>query len=290
MEASLLVNRRHILAESPLWHSRRNSLFWVDIENEALHEYSFGTKTIATINLASRPGFIVQGDQDNLIVGLEKGIVSYNLENAQFSWLKDVEENIPEHRCNDGKCDNKGRLWLGTMHLESKPGDGSLYLLDSALSLHKKIDGLTIPNGLAWSLDHQQFYHIDSIRKTVIRYRYDGTTGNIAGAETVISIPSDLGLPDGMTIDEEGMLWIAQYGGHGVYRWNPDNGSLIDKIDLPVPNVTSCTFGGQNMDTLFITTASEKMDEEAIEKYPLSGSIFTVKPGTKGVKANIFIR
>lgn len=287
MEASLLVKHSHILAESPLWHRQRNSLFWVDIDAKTLHEYSFGTKTVLTTGFSSKPGFVVQGDKENLIIGLQKGIASYNLETEQLLWLKEFDKKSPNYRCNDGKCDSTGSLWFGIMHVETSPNTGALYFLDAALNLTRKIEGLTIPNGMAWSLDNQHFYHIDSIRRSVVKYRYNEGNGAIAAAETVITIPEHLGLPDGMTIDKDGMLWIAHYGGFGVYRWNPNTGVCIEKITLPVPNATSCTFGGQNLDTLFITTASENMGAEDLETYPLSGCIFMAKPKIKGLKANI---
>lgn len=288
MEAKLLVKTKCILAESPLWHDQRNSILWVDIEGRTLYAHHLATGQTTASPLPSRVGFIVPDHQGNLILGLQNGVAFYDLDREKLSWLKDVEKEMPENRCNDGKCDSEGRLWFGTMDVNAKTGAGSLYLLDSDLNLQKKADSLSIPNGTAWSLDGKYFYHIDSTRKSVVRYRYHTHTGEIAGSKTVISIPEGMGLPDGMTIDEEGMLWIAHYGGFGVYRWNPENGALLNKITLPVPNVTSCTFGGPHLDTLFITTASEGMDEKARKAYPLSGSIFTAKPGAKGLKANIF--
>lgn len=285
-----MIKCRHILAESPFWHGEENTLFWIDIIKQTLHAYHLLKKETSVINFSSTIGFIVPDNKGNIIVGLQNGIASYDVDKAKLRLLAAVEDTIPENRCNDGKCDSMGRLWFGTMNGDCKPGAGALYLLDRDLKLYKKQHGLTIPNGIAWSLDQKQLYHIDSTKRSVVRYRYDEKSGEISGAKTVIVIPDHLGLPDGMTIDEEGMLWIAHYGGYGVYRWNPVNGTLIDKIAVSVPNVTSCTFGGHQLDTLFITTASQDLDEETLNEFPLSGSIFMVKPGIKGIKANIFMR
>lgn len=290
MEASLLYQSRFILAESPFWHNKRNSFFWVDIENKKLLEYSCDTRQIANIEFPFRIGFVVEDDQDNLIVGLQGGLAAYNLSTGSFTWLKDVEKESPENRCNDGKCDIHGKLWFGTMDRNCSQGAGSFYLLEQDLTLHKKLDNLTIPNGLTWSLDNKLLYHIDSAEKSIKSYWYNKHSGALMYRKTVVSIPDGMGLPDGMAIDEKGMLWVAHYGGAGVYHWNPENGKLIDKIDLPVPNVTSCAFGGEQLDKLVITTASQGMSEEALKEFPLSGSIFMATAGVKGVAANIFKR
>jgi sugar lactone lactonase YvrE len=129
-------------------------------------------------------------------------------------------------------------------------------------------------------------YYIDSVTKTVQCFLFDIHTGELQFEKIAIHIPD--GFPDGMCMDEEGMLWIAQWDAFGVYRWNPETGELLDKIDLPVPQVSSCVFGGENMDQLFITTAREKMDEEMLAKYPLSGSVFIAKPGVKGLRVHKF--
>ena len=135
---------------------------------------------------------------------------------------------------------------------------------------------------MAWSADNKRFYFIDSTTYKVDSYSFDLKTGNIKFETTVITIPENMGMPDGMCIDKEGMLWIAHWNGFAVRRWNPINGHLLLTIELPVPQVTSCTFGGKNLDELFITTAKTGLSDEQLKQYPESGHLFTIKTSVKG--------
>jgi sugar lactone lactonase YvrE len=169
-----------------------------------------------------------------------------------------------------------------------KKGEGSLYCLHTDLTVEKKVSDLTISNGLAWSPDHRFMYLIDSPTGKVTCYTYDLATGTIADPKTVITFPEGVGGPDGMTIDDEGMLWIAHWGGSRVSRWNPNTGEQLDEIRVPVKNVTSCTFGGKNLDELYITTAREDTSEEELAQYPHAGGLFKIKTNYKGGKTYSF--
>jgi sugar lactone lactonase YvrE len=175
---------------------------------------------------------------------------------------------------------------LGTLHRDFQKGTGSLYSVDEKRWLSKRQSGFTIANGLAWSPDNTTFYFIDSPTNKVQAFRYDAATGQIAYEKDVIDIPRDLGGPDGMAIDEEGMLWIAHWGGFGVYRWNPVTGKLIGKIAVPAPNVSSCAFVGDHLDHLLITTARQDLNEEDLKQYPGSGDVFIQQVDTKGTLPN----
>jgi sugar lactone lactonase YvrE len=288
MEVSVLYKTNCLLGEGPFWHAERKSFFWVDIEAKILFEYNWKNGTIKKTPIPYRVSMIVQSELDNLILGVQGGLAVFNLNTGALSWLLNIEKEFPDRRCNDGKCDPEGRLWVGTMDKDCKEGEGSFYCIDEDLRLHKKLDRLSIPNGLVWSLDNQRLYHTDSPSHQIKSYFFDTQTGNISLEKTVITIPSEMGQPDGMTIDEEGMLWIAHWGGSGVYRWNPENGKLLDKIEVPAQQVTSCVFGGEQLNQLVITTASNGLSEEDLKKYPLSGSIFISRPGAKGIPANKF--
>ena len=279
----MLYDARCLLAEGPHWHAERNSFSWVDIEGKKLFEYNFNSKEIKEHSIPYRVSTIVQNDANNLILGLQGGIGSFNLETEILTWLLDLEKEYPNRRCNDGKCDPAGRLWVGIMDEACTADEGSLYCIETDFTKHKKVDYLSIPNGIVWSLDKKRMYHIDSPTYTVKSYLYDNTTGHILFEKIAITIPQDLGSPDGMCIDEEGMVWIAHWGGFGVYRWNPETGELLSKIEIPVPLASSCAFAGKNLDSLVITTASTELSEEQKEQYHLSGSIFIANPGVKGI-------
>lgn len=286
MTASVLYPSQCYLGEGPLWHAERNSCFWVDIENKKFYEYKWLEKTVQCRSLDYRVSLIVQDKNDHLVLGLEGGIARYNLDEEKLNWLIDIEKEYDKHRCNDGKVDSMGRLWLGTMHRDFNEGAGSLYCVDNNMELQKKQDSVTISNGLAWSPDNTRLYFIDSPTNKVQVFRYNEKSGQIIYERDVIHIPKSMGSPDGMAIDAEGMLWIAHWGGFGVYRWNPLNGKLISKLGLPVPNVTSCAFVGENLDHLLITTARQDLNEEDLKNHPESGHVFIQKVNTKGTLPN----
>lgn len=284
MEATLLYPSQCYLGEGPLWHAERKSCFWVDIEKGNLYEYNFYSKLIKQWHFNYRVTMVIQCSDDDLIISLDTAIAKFNPDTEVLTKVSDIE-NGNGNRCNDGCCDSLGRLWVGTMHTKQISGEGSLYCIDESRQVNKKVSNTTVSNGLAWSLDNTRLYFIDSPTQTVQSFIYDEQYANITFERNCIHIPVSMGTPDGMAIDEEGMLWIAHWGGFGVYRWNPFTGKHIGTIKVPVPNVSSCAFAGENLDQLIITTAQENLTEEQMKKYPQSGDVFSAKPGVKGVKA-----
>jgi sugar lactone lactonase YvrE len=270
------------LGESPYWHATRQSFFWVDIENGRLFEHQLSTGKTSEKSFPHRLTLVLEGRENQLILALDRKIASYNLETEVLTWLTEVESNLPLNRFNDGKCDAKGRLWIGTLSTKFTQGSGALYKVGKDLKPEMQLDQLTISNGMAWTEDNRTFYFIDTPTRQIKAYHFELETGEIEFDRIAIEIPEELGFPDGMCIDQEGMLWVAHYGGSGVYRWNPTTGELIEKVELPVPHITSCAFGGENLDTLLITTAQENLSEVQLKEFPLSGDVFLVKTRTKG--------
>jgi sugar lactone lactonase YvrE len=285
MQASLLHKSNCSLGEGPMWHAERKSFFWVDIDGKAFHEYNWQSGEVQTWQYEQRISLIVESRDGNLILGSEGGLAAFDLQTGETKWLMDIEKNISANRSNDGACDAAGRLWLGTMARDFATGAGSVYCIDKNFSVTKKLDNLTISNGLRWSLDNKRMYFIDTPTQCVQSFLFDLETGNITFEKVVIEIDKQKGSPDGMAIDEEGMLWIAHWNGFGLYRWNPLTGKFLSKITLPVPQVSSCIFGGENLDHLFITTARENMSDAEFKKYPDCGNVFIAQPGMKGVPA-----
>ena len=286
MKVDSLFASKCILGESPLWHAERKCCYWVDIERGVLYEYNWLFKTVRTWKFNKRLGLVREGKNNQLILALDAGIARFNLETEQLSPILEIESPASGNRCNDGSCDRLGRLWIGTMHLQHKKGAGALYMVDTNSEAQKKISNTSISNGITWSLDNKQMFYVDSPTQVIQSFIFHEQSGEIIFEKNVIEVPPELGTPDGMSIDEEGMLWIAHWGGFGVYRWNPHNGKLLDKIELPVPQVTSCTFAGENLDYLIITSARENLKEEELKKYPESGNVFVVKTAVKGILTN----
>ena len=288
MKASLLYKSECSLGEGAFWHEARQSFFWVDIDGKCLMEFVVQTGSVRTWRFHYRPSFIALDPQGQFVIAFQGGLARFDLQTENLQWLVNIENKFPDQRSNDGAIDSHGRLWIGTMNVKFKEGAGKLYRIDSNLVATKMVEDLTIPNGLVWSLDNRTMYHIDSPTRTVKAYQFNSETGEISFDRIAITIPTETGSPDGMCIDEEGKLWIAQWNGFGVYRWDPIHGKLLDKIEVPVPQVSSCTFGGKNFDQLFITTARENFTTEQLLSYPDSGSIYIAQPGVQGIRKNIF--
>jgi sugar lactone lactonase YvrE len=285
MQTTTLFPSQCILAEGPLWHAERKSCFWVDIERGVLYEYHLNNQEAQTWSFDHRVTMVIQAKNNEVILALDRSIARFDLETEQLSWIVDLEKDRPNNRCNDGACDSQGRIWVGTMASDIAEGAASLYCIDKDGAVSKKIPDVTISNGLAWTADDRAFYYIDTPTRKVQAYHFDKESGEIRFERTAIEIPEDMGSPDGMAIDEEGMLWIAHYGGSGVYRWNPQNGEFLEKIEVPAPHVTSCAFVGENLNKLMITTAQENMSEEDLIKYPQSGDVFLAEIKVKGQSA-----
>jgi sugar lactone lactonase YvrE len=188
---------------------------------------------------------------------------------------------------NDGKCDRAGRFWAGTMAMKEGPGAGSLYRLDTDHSVHTMVTGVTISNGLCWSLDDKQMYYIDTPLGRVDVFDFDAPSGAIKNRRTLFEIPKENGAPDGMTIDEDGCLWVAHWGGGAVRRYTT-KGVVDQTIELPASRVTSCMFGGSDLRDLYITTASIGLTPEQQREQPHAGGIFVSRTGVTGTPGYLF--
>jgi sugar lactone lactonase YvrE len=281
-QANLFYHIRCRLGEGAMWDHRRNTLFWIDIENKRLHAMALPEKHHRSWQLHAMIGTIVPDLEGNIILAMQDHLARFNPETGQSEAFLRLSAEPKDNRCNDGKCDCFGRLWLGTMNLQERPEAGSLYCIFPDGSVERKIPKATIANGIVWTKDRDKMYWIDTPRRAIFEYAFDAPTGAIRYLREAVKVPASLGYPDGMTIDENDQLWVAHWDGAGVYHWDPASGELLEKISLPVPRVTSCVFGGKQLDQLYVTTAWTGLSAEQIKKYPLSGSVFVVEAGTRG--------
>jgi sugar lactone lactonase YvrE len=276
--------------EGPIWDAKRQVLYWVDLNTHELHIYDPVSGHDRAIDVGQRVGTVVPRRSGGVMLGMHHGFASLDLGTEQFEIIADPERHLPGHSFNDGKCDPAGRFWAGTMDFTDwKTGVCSLYRLDPDLSVHKMLEDVTCSNGIAWSLDGKTMYYIDSNWTLDVRhvdaFDYDIETGEIENRRVACHIPKEMGLPDGMTIDSEGMLWVALYGSSKVTRWDPETGRLVEAVSLPVSKVTACAFGGPNLDQLYITSSRNWLEAEELEKWPLSGGLFRADVGVAGVPA-----
>lgn len=276
MKIQPIDQRLSILGEGPVWNPVDKKIYWIDIVNGHIHSHDLSNGLQTTIEVHDMIGSFAFCDDGRLIAALQKGIVFIDPKTGEQEMIGDPESHLPQNRFNDGKCDPAGRFFAGTLPLSEDHPGGNLYRVDHDCSIHKILEKITISNGLCWSHDHRFLYFIDTAALRVDRFDYDISTGSIANRKPIIEIDPKEGYPDGMTIDGEGMLWIAHWGGWQVTRWNPNTGEKIGNIHLPVSQVTSLCFGGEHYDTLFITSARRGLNEEALQKEPLAGATFIV--------------
>lgn len=264
------------LGEGPVWDDINQKLWWVDILSCTLNCYDPTTKENQSFDVGEQIGAAVLRKEGGLLLALESGLAFFDEENKTITPLENTITLGEGTRSNDGKCDPAGRFWFGSLDYDLEKGSGNLFCLNSELKVEKKLDQLTIPNGMAWNSQDEKFFFIDTIARELYSFHYQKNTGKISDRSVIYEFDEELGYPDGMTIDIEDKLWIALYAGGKIIRINPENGHIEFEIRLPVPKPTSCTFGGKDLKTLFITTCREYMDESDIEKAPLSGSLFSV--------------
>lgn len=276
------------LGEGAFWNHKTQELYWVDIEDQLLHIYNPQTKKNRSLPTPSKIGTVVPKNTNETIVALQDGIYTMNLKSGDVILLSDIESELTENRFNDGKCDPSGRLWVGSMALKMQSYRASLYMVDTTGNAQIKIDRVTNSNGITWSSDQKTMYYIDTPTGMIRAFDFDNEIGAISNERVAVKVPNSMGFPDGMAIDSEDMLWVGMWNGNAVIRCNPKTGKIISKIEVPAHNVTTCAFGGKNLDTLYITTASIDMTKKEKAACPLAGSLFKADPGVKGVKSVFF--
>lgn len=276
IESKLLYRCYDQTGEASTWFPSLDSFLWVDIDNGIMHQYNVNEKKVTDHFFPEVVTSIIpwKGHDEEVILTMKNRCIAYHIVNKTWLTLVDFTTLSPMFRTNDCKASPEGRIWCGIMHMKEHNGNASLYCVDNHSQITEVLTGQSIPNGLVWNKEGNRMYYADSGRRCIEEYAYDAKTGEITFLRTAVTVPEEYGVPDGMTIDANGNLWVAHWGGFGVYVWNPSNGELIDKISVPVPNVASCTFGGHDQKQLFITTAIDGLSEEEAAKYPLSGSLF----------------
>jgi sugar lactone lactonase YvrE len=270
-----------VLGEGPVW-DEAGFLWWVDIKAPALHRYRLEGGEVRTWPLPERAGCAALRRRGGLILGLESGFAFFDPDTGVLERLFDPEPQRPQNRLNDGKCDEKGRFWVGSMHDPEQDPSGHLYRLDPNLSLERFEMGFVVTNGPAWSSDGRTFYFTDSVERRIWAYDFDMEAGGLGESRLFAQLMPEEGHPDGQCVDAGDALWTACWNGARVARRGPDGG-LDRVVGLPVPLVTSCCFGGDGLDILFVTTARVGLTPAELEAAPLSGGLFAIRGlGVKG--------
>jgi len=284
----LISSTPNQLAEGPQWLPNSKQLLWVDIEGKAVHLHNHVTKEQRRIEVNQRIGAVVPAVDGHLICALEDGIYSLHMDTEQLTKLTELESDLPNNRSNDGKCDAKGRLWIGTMPMRGESWKGAFYSYSENGELKQHLTDIGCSNGLDWSLDGRTMYYIDTPTKKIDKLDFDLENGQISNRQPLIHIPQGKGGPDGMCVDSEGYLWVAHWGGACLTCWDPATGECIHEIAMPVSQVTSCCFGGEDLNILFVTSARIGLSEERLKEEPLAGSVFAIHLDKKGRNNHLF--
>jgi sugar lactone lactonase YvrE len=275
--AEIVLDHRCVLGEGPVWDRHLQTICWVDILRGEIHEYNPAENSHKTLFVNQMIGAITICKNGHFIAALKNGFGFVDRDTGAVNMISNPESHLPGNRFNDGKSDPGGRFWAGTMSHTDEPEQGNLYLLNTDLSVTKKISGVSISNGMAWSRDHKTYYYIDTPTFSVAAFDFDSVNGDIGNRRTVIRISRHDGSPDGMTIDTEGMLWIAHWDGWQITRWNPGTGEKLLNIPMPVARVTSCCFGGNRYQDLYVTSAKTGLSDVQLKKQTMAGSLFVLK-------------
>jgi sugar lactone lactonase YvrE len=288
MEVELVLDAHAEVGEGPAWDPASRRLVWVDIPRSQVHLFDPSTASDISFDVGEHVGAAAPRSAGGLVLALRGGFGVLDLETGGVEAIADTEGSNPKNRMNDGKCDRAGRFWAGSMSYAETGSEGSLYRLEHDHSVVRVLSGVGLSNGLGWSPDDRLMYHVDSLAATLYVQDFDPESGSIANRRPLIEVTEGHGTPDGMTVDAEGCLWVAFWGGGAVRRYAPD-GSLLQEVGLPVRQVSCCAFGGSDQGDLYITTASRGLSEQELREQPAAGGLFRVRPGVTGPPAHLYV-
>jgi sugar lactone lactonase YvrE len=270
-----------ILGECPLWDDTAQCLYWVDIRQPAIRRLCHATGKVDTWPMPDLVGSIALVDDGRLLVALPSQIALFDPANGVLSAFVSSLPMPEGHRFNDGRCDARGRFWVGSMHNITRAPEGTLFCLEGAGPLQAVRHGICIPNSLAFSPSGDTLYFADSLHYRIYAYPYALETGRMGEAQVFAeSVPP--AFPDGSAVDAEGFVWNAEFNGGRLLRYAPD-GSIDRVIALPVDRPTCCAFGGPDLDILFITSTSQHMTQAECQAHPMAGALMAIQPGVCGL-------
>ncbi|HEX6348527.1 MAG TPA: SMP-30/gluconolactonase/LRE family protein [Candidatus Dormibacteraeota bacterium] len=269
------------IGEGPVWLPEQQRLLWVDITGRQLLWFDPRTDAVQTLDVGRDVGAVVPAESGKLMAAVADGFLEIDPRDRTTRLVAAVEADQPGNRMNDGKCDSRGRFWAGTMGYDLRPNAAALYRLEADCTVQTMLQPVSLSNGIDWSLDDRLMYYVDSTTGRLDVFDYDPEPGLLSNRRTLVEIPRSEGLPDGLTVDAEGCIWLALWGGGAVRRLTPA-GKVDRVVRLPVSQVTSCAFGGSDLEDLYITSAAENVSE------PGAGGLFRCRPGVKGRPAHRF--
>jgi xylono-1,5-lactonase len=269
------------LGEGPCWSAADNALWFVDIFSNMIHRFELGRGSTQSWPAPDKVSFILPDENGTFVVGLPGAVARFRPGAGEFDILARVEQQYPENRLNDAAIDRTGRLWFGTMDQDARSKCAALYRWGHEGAPVQMDSGYCISNGPAFSPDNHWFYFTDTLDRVIYRFEVEDS-GRLRGKTRFLTFQEADGYPDGTTIDAEGCLWVAFYGGWAVRRFSPE-GKLMREVKLPCANVTKLAFGGDDLETALVTTARDGVSAEALGDQPLAGGLFAFEAGVRGL-------
>ena len=284
MRVELAHRCNNSLGEGIIWSAKDREIQWTDILGQTFWRFDPVSGQAITTPLDERLSCFAALGEGQLLAGFASGLARLDLSSGQRTLISEIETDRPTTRLNDGKLDRQGRFVFGTMD-ESAAGPsplGHVWSYDGRTQPKRLINDVRISNSIAFSPDGTLMYFADTPNRRIDVFDYDGESGTPSNRRVFVQLGSDAGYPDGSTVDAEGYLWNAEWDGGRVVRYNP-NGSIDRIVQIPVPLVTCCAFGGPDLTQLYVTTARVTLDDDTLKNAPLSGSLFVINTDIKGL-------
>jgi sugar lactone lactonase YvrE len=282
---------RNVCGEGPVWDVDEQALYWIDIIERSIFRRTESGGEVTQWSVPADIGAMALRRTGGFVAALRSGLALFDPATGAARVVLDPEPDEPQTRFNDGKCDRAGRFWVGTCHEVADPSQrrpiASLYRIDPDLTCHRMVGGVRTSNGIDWSPDGRTMYYTDTPTLRIDAFDFDPASGTPSKRRTFAHLPADVGRPDGLAVDETGHVWSAHFDGWRVTRYRPD-GTIERIVMLPVQHATSCAFGGHDLRTLYITSATEDLRPEELAAQPLAGALFALRTETRGLPMSRF--
>lgn len=276
LKAELALDARATLGECIRWDARDKLIYWVDIPGKKMHRYDPASGHDDSLDLPQEMGCFAQDGHGGFIAGMRSGYARINCFGGDITLLTSPDYDPAKARFNDGRCDPAGRFWAGTMWEPRDKAGAAIYCLEADGRFSAKANPVVLSNGITFSLDNKTFTLADTPNHVLWAFDYDIDTANVSNRRLLRTFDPPQGRPDGACVDAEGNVYIAIFAGSRVETISP-TGELLAVIELPVPNITCCTFAGDDLQTLYITTARTRMTDAELATRPEAGGLFAVR-------------
>jgi sugar lactone lactonase YvrE len=275
-----------VLGEVPLWHPTENALYWIDLFKPAIHRLDICDRKVKTWTPSEKLGSFALRAEGGLLIAGRNGLSLFDPSNGDVEKIIDPEGGNTENILNDGRCDRRGRFWVGSMNKMMTRASGRLYRFGQR-QLDVVAEGIWVPNSICWSPDDRRMYFADSHLRTIFAYEFDVENGTIGRRQEFATMGNIPGVPDGSSVDSEGFVWNAVFDGGCLVRYDP-NGRIDRVVPLPVTRPSACTFGGPDLATLYVTTARFRLPPEKLATERSAGGLLAVDVGVRGLPEPFF--